>query len=190
MSLIVTPTELAGVKVIQPDVFKDDRGYFLEIYHHGKYSYKGLNADFVQDNHSHSHRGVIRGLHYQLRHPQDKLIYVLSGEILDVAVDIRRGSPTFGKWCAIRLSAVNRRQLFIPKGFAHGFSVLSDTADVIYKCTDLYAPGDEFGIFWADPELGIDWQVDAPVLSEKDRKNPRLSDMPAEQLPLFDPNAS
>ncbi|UCD33075.1 MAG: dTDP-4-dehydrorhamnose 3,5-epimerase, partial [Desulfobacterales bacterium] len=126
-----------------------------------------------------------RGLHYQLKHAQGKMIYVISGEVFDVAVDIRRGSPTFGKWTGTKISAENKRQIFIPAGFAHGFSVLSETADVIYKCTDFYTPGDEYGVFWADPTINIDWKIESPVLSKKDEQNPELSQIPEKFLPVY-----
>ena len=166
-------------------VFKDDRGFFMETYHTSKYSESGLDQAFVQDNHSHSRRFTLRGLHYQLKHPQGKLVYVIAGEILDIAVDIRKGSPTFGRWTGTLLSDKNKRQLFVPAGFAHGFCVLSETADVIYKCTDLYTPGDEYGILWSDPTIDIVWPIDNPILSEKDAKNPQLKDVPASLLPVY-----
>jgi len=165
-------------------VFKDTRGFFMETYHQRKYAQKGIDPIFVQDNHSHSQQSTLRGLHYQLKNPQGKLIYVVAGEIFDVAVDIRQGSDTFSQWTGTILSAENRRQVFVPKGFAHGFCVLSETADVIYKCTDFYTPGDEYGIFWDDPAIGINWRVENPILSEKDSQNPKLSDVPKEYLPV------
>ncbi len=185
MTLTVNTTGLAGVLLIEPRVFSDDRGFFLETYHFRKYADNGLGAAFVQDNHSHSRKGTLRGLHYQLNHGQGKLIYVVKGEIFDVAVDIRKGSSTFGRWVGERLSEENRRQLYVPEGFAHGFCVLSDVADVIYKCTDLYAPDDEHGINWADNDIGIKWPIKDPVLSEKDEKNPMLKDVPERFLPGY-----
>ena len=185
MTLKFTEKSLPGVLLIEPMVFEDDRGFFMETYHRGKYGEAGIDQAFVQDNHSHSRRFTLRGLHYQLNHPQAKLVYVITGEILDIAVDIRRGSPTFGRWTGTLLSAKNRRQLFIPAGFAHGFCVLSETADVIYKCTDLYAPGDEYGILWSDPTIDVVWPIENPFLSEKDKKNPRLEDVPEENLPVY-----
>ncbi|MBW1779222.1 MAG: dTDP-4-dehydrorhamnose 3,5-epimerase [Deltaproteobacteria bacterium] len=182
-----TETSLPGVLMIEPMVFEDDRGFFMETYHTGKYTKAGLEASFVQDNLSHSKRFTLRGLHYQRNHPQGKLVYVVTGEVLDIAVDIRWGSPTFGRWTETLLSAENRRQLYVPEDFAHGFCVLSETADVIYKCTDLYAPGDEYGILWSDPTLDISWPVDNPILSEKDAKNPRLTDVPEALLPVYHP---
>ena len=185
ITLKCTEKSLPGVLLIEPEVFKDDRGFFLEIYHLEKYLATGMDKPFVQDNHSHSCRGTLRGLHYQLKNPQGKLVYVIRGEIFDVAVDIRRGSSTFGQWTGTILSEKNKRQLFIPEGFAHGLCVISETADVVYKCTDLYAPGDEYGILWSDPVIGIDWPVENPILSEKDAESPRLRDVPEELLPKF-----
>ncbi len=177
---------LPGVILIKPDLFEDNRGFFLETYHLAKYKEKGIDHPFVQDNHSRSHKGALRGLHYQLRRPQAKLVYVVAGEVLDVAVDIRRGSPTFGHWTGTILSENNRRQLFIPEGFAHGFCVLSDRADVIYKCTDLYTAGDDYGIVWSDPTIDVTWPIENPVLSEKDRRNPELREIPEALLPIYD----
>jgi len=166
-------------------VFPDNRGFFMETYHKGRYGEGGIDATFVQDNYSHSRRGTLRGLHYQLEHAQAKLVYVVTGEIFDVAVDIRKGSPTFGQWIGDYLSAENRRQIFIPEGFAHGFCIVSGEADVIYKCTDFYTPGDEYGIFWADPEIKIEWPMKDVVLSDKDGRNPRLSDLADDVLPEY-----
>ena len=185
MTVKFNKTPLSGVLLIEPDVFEDARGFFMEIFHKEKYAEGGIGRSFVQDNHTHSRHGTLRGLHYQLRHAQAKLIYVTTGEIFDVAVDIRRGSPTFGQWTGTKLSSENRRQIFVPEGFAHGFCVLGKTADVIYKCTDLYIPGDEYGIFWADPALGIDWPIKTPVLSEKDKQNPKLDQIPEDHLPAY-----
>jgi dTDP-4-dehydrorhamnose 3,5-epimerase len=185
MTLTCIEQSLPGVLLIEPMVFEDERGFFMEIYHMGKYGKAGLGRPFVQDNLSHSRQFTLRGLHYQLNHPQGKLIYVISGEILDVAVDIRQGSPTFGEWMGIHLSGEDRRQLYVPEGFAHGFCVLSETADVIYKCTDLYAPGDEYGILWSDPSLAIEWAVEKPILSKKDAGNPLLKDVPESLLPTY-----
>lgn len=178
-------TSLPGVCVIEPRVFEDSRGFFLESYHAGKFAELGITAQFVQDNHSKSARHTLRGLHYQLHQPQAKLCRVIRGEVLDVAVDIRRGSPHFGRWTSILLSAENRRQIYIPRGFAHGFVVHSESAEFLYKCDDFYQAGDEYGIAWDDPDLAIPWQVAAPLLSEKDRKLPRLRDCPPDHLPLF-----
>ena len=176
---------IPGIILIEPNVFEDDRGFFLETYHLDKYQSKGIDQVFVQDNHSHSNHRTLRGLHYQLKNSQGKLIYVVTGEIFDVALDIRRGSPTFGDWCGLVLSASNKHQLYVPEGFAHGFCVLSEAADVIYKCTDLYDPADEYGIFWDDPAVAIDWPVKNPVLSPKDDQYPKLNEIPAENLPHF-----
>jgi dTDP-4-dehydrorhamnose 3,5-epimerase len=186
MSLQCHGTTFDEVILVEPQVFSDDRGFFLETYHQARYTQTGIDPAFVQDNHSHSRKGSIRGLHYQLKHPQGKLIYAVTGRIFDVALDIRRGSPTFGKWCGVHLSAENKRQLFIPPGFAHGFSVLSDRADVIYKCTNFYTPGDEYGVLWRDPGLEIDWGVDQPIVSPKDLENPLLSRIPPDLLPAYD----
>jgi dTDP-4-dehydrorhamnose 3,5-epimerase len=180
----ILETTLPGVLLIEPRVFNDDRGFFFESYSEQRAWDAGLQVKFVQDNHSFSKQGTLRGLHYQLQNPQGKLVRVATGEVFDVAVDIRQGSPTFGHWYGVHLSAENRRQLYVPPGFAHGFCVLSETADFLYKCTDFYAPGDEYGIYWDDPDIGIDWQVERPVLSEKDAIAPRLKDA-AHQLPTY-----
>jgi len=185
MTVSITPLSPAGVLLIEPRVFTDARGFFLETHHHLKYSEAGLNRRFVQDNHSRSRQFVLRGLHYQLRNPQGKMVYAVRGEIFDVAVDIRQGSPSFGKWVGAHLSDTNHRQMYIPEGFAHGFAVLSESADVMYKCTDVYAPGDEYGIYWADPEIGIKWPIDRPILSEKDQALPALNSAPREHLPVY-----
>lgn len=187
MSTQFHQTSLPGVILIQPDVYRDPRGLFIETYHQRAYSESGIGKSFVQDNYSRSRLNTLRGLHYQLQNPQGKIVYVISGEIYDVAVDIRRGSPAFGKWTAARLSSENRHQVFIPEGFAHGFCVLSDSADVIYKCTDFYSPGDAYGIAWSDPQIAVDWPVDAPFLSDKDLRNPELSDIPETLLPVYGP---
>lgn len=185
MTMNVYPTSLEGVFLIEPRVFLDNRGFFLETYHQKKYEEAGIKQTFVQDNHSHSVRGTLRGLHYQLLHPQGKLIEVVCGAIFDVAVDIRKGSPTFGKWLGIHLSADEHHQIYIPEGFAHGFCVLSEQADVIYKCTDIYTPGDEYGIRWDDPQLAIGWPVRNPILSPKDADYSFLSQQPEECLPRW-----
>ncbi len=168
------PTELPGVILIEPKVFRDERGFFLETYHQAKFAQAGLDVTFVQDNHSRSVQGTLRGLHAQWRRPQGKLVRVIAGEIFDVVVDIRLDSPTFGRWLGVRLSAENFRQLYVPPGFVHGFRVVSDVAEVLYKCTALYDPGDEIGVVWNDPEIGIDWGIQNPLLSEKDRRLPTL----------------
>jgi dTDP-4-dehydrorhamnose 3,5-epimerase len=184
MSLQCHSSTLAEIILVEPQVFEDDRGFFLETYHQARYGEKGIDRPFVQDNHSHSRKGSVRGLHYQLEHPQGKQVYSVTGRIFDVVLDIRRGSPTFGNWCGAHLSAENKRQIYIPPGFAHGFSVLSDRADVIYKCTDIYTPGDEYGVLWNDPDLEIDWGVDNPIVSPKDLENSRLSRIARELLPI------
>lgn len=181
MKIIQTP--LPGVLVIEPRVFEDDRGFFLQSYHEKQFWDAGLRDTFVQDNHSFSKQGTLRGLHYQLKHPQGKLVRVVTGEAFDVAVDIRQGSPTFGQWFGDILSAENKRQLYVPPGFAHGFCVLSETADFLYKCTDFYTPGDEYGIRWNDPEIKIDWPIHDPVLSAKDETAPWLKDASAHLPP-------
>jgi len=172
----VIPTEHPDVLIIEPDVFKDPRGFFMETYHRDKFVAAGLPTQFQQDNHSRSERGVLRGLHYQLQHPQGKLLRVVSGEVFDVAVDIRKGSPRFGQWVSVVLSAENQRQLYVPPGFAHGFCTLSEQADFLYKCTEVYAPSDEYGIAWDDPELAINWPELEFKLSDKDRVYPLLSE--------------
>jgi dTDP-4-dehydrorhamnose 3,5-epimerase len=180
----VLPTELPGVVVIEPDVHRDGRGFFLETYHAQKYREAGISATFVQDNHSRSTRGTLRGLHAQRRHPQGKLVRVIHGEVWDVAVDIRRGSPTFLRWVGIALSAENFRQCYVPPGFAHGFVVTSAAAEFEYKCTDLYDPADELRILWNDPAIGITWPIADPVLSEKDRTAEPITAL-AELLPVY-----
>jgi dTDP-4-dehydrorhamnose 3,5-epimerase len=170
-------TELDGVVVIEPDVFKDARGFFLETYNERKYRDGGMCACFVQDNHSRSIRGTIRGLHAQRNHPQGKLIRVLQGAIFDVVVDIRIGSPRFRHWTGIELSAENFRQCYVPPGFAHGFCVLSAVAEVEYKCTDFYDPSDELRIAWNDPAIGVRWPVAQPLLSDKDRDGQPLDEL-------------
>ena len=180
-------TEIPDVALIEPTIFEDERGFFMESYHEKKFFDLGVKAKFVQDNHSRSEKNVLRGLHYQLGKPQAKLVRVLQGEVWDVAVDIRRGSPTFGKWTAEVLSAENKRILFVPEGFAHGFYVLSDVAEFEYKVSNFYFPEGERGIAWNDPELAIDWPLkDAvPILSEKDMKFSVLSACPESDLPTY-----
>jgi dTDP-4-dehydrorhamnose 3,5-epimerase len=182
----VLPTDLEGVLVIEPDVHRDDRGFFLETYNQPRYRDLGLEADFVQDNHSRSVRGTLRGLHTQVRHTQGKLLRVVEGEIFDVAVDVREGSPSFGRWVAAVLSAESFRQLWIAPGFAHGFYVTSERAQVEYKCTEVYDASDEVSILWNDPDIGIDWPATDPVLSEKDRRASRLCDLRG-RLPVYSP---
>lgn len=166
----VVATKLAGCVVIEPRVFTDHRGCFLETYNRQRYSEAGIASEFVQDNQSHSIRGTLRGLHYQVDRPQGKLVWAVSGEIFDVAVDLRRSSATFGQWVSVVLSAENRRQIYVPPGFAHGFYCVSATADVIYKCTDVYSPAGERTILWNDPQLAVTWPGDSPLLSPKDEQ--------------------
>lgn len=180
----VKELEIPGIFLVEPKVFVDERGFFVETYHAERYAEFGISSRFVQDNHSKSQRGTLRGLHYQLGQPQGKLVWVTQGEVFDVAVDIRKGSPYFGQWVGVTLSAQNRRQLYIPEGFAHGFCVTSETAEFQYKCTDYYAPDEERGVAWNDPEINIDWPVEEPILSEKDQGYTKLSEMGVE-LPLF-----
>jgi dTDP-4-dehydrorhamnose 3,5-epimerase len=184
--MLVTPQAFPEILLIEPKVFRDPRGHFLEIFQARRYSENNVPSDFVQDNISYSHQGVLRGLHYQLRFPQGKLIMPLTGEVWDVVVDIRRGSPTFGKWLTVTLTADPCRQLYVPPGFAHGFVVVSEAATVFYKCTDFYHPEDEYGINWNDPDLAIPWPVTAPVLSDKDWQSPFLRDLAPEQLPIYE----
>jgi dTDP-4-dehydrorhamnose 3,5-epimerase len=176
------PTALQGVVIVEPDVYRDGRGYFLEIYHAERYREAGIEGPFVQDNHSRSVGGTLRGLHLQRRRPQGKLIRVIEGEIYDVAVDVRRGSPTFGRWVAVTLTAENFKQCYMPPGFAHGFCVVSPVAQVEYKCTDFYDPADEVGVAWNDPALAIAWPVAAPIVSERDGRNPTLAEI-VDELP-------
>jgi dTDP-4-dehydrorhamnose 3,5-epimerase len=166
--------ELPEVILVKPKVHRDDRGFFLETYHQRKFAEGGITAAFVQDNYSYSVRGTLRGLHAQLNKPQGKLVRTVVGEIFDVAVDIRRDSPTFGKWVGEILSGENLHQLWVPPGFAHGFCVLSETAHVLYKCTELYDPEDEIVIAWNDPRIGIDWPIESPLLSPRDLAAPKL----------------
>jgi dTDP-4-dehydrorhamnose 3,5-epimerase len=179
----VLTTTLRGVLLIEPEVHGDSRGYFLETWHHQRYAAAGLDVTFVQDNLSFSQRNTLRGLHYQHPHGQGKLVYVLAGEVLDVAVDIRNGSPTFGRWFSAALSSQNHRQLYLPPGFAHGFCVTSESALVAYKCTEFYDPQAEKSICWNDPDLAIAWPVTEPILSAKDQAAPLLRHLPAERLP-------
>jgi dTDP-4-dehydrorhamnose 3,5-epimerase len=183
------PAQIPGVVLIEPDVFRDARGFFLESYHARKFMEGGIPDVFVQDNHSLSTRGTLRGLHGQLRRPQGKLVRVVEGEIYDVAVDIRRGSPTFGKFVAAVLSADNFRQLYIPPGLVHGFCVNSERAQVQYKCTELYDRDDEITVLWNDPDLGIPWPEPQPLLSDKDRSAPRLRDL-QDRLPVYTDDAA
>jgi len=175
--MIFRPTEIPEVVLVEPQVFEDDRGFFYESWHAGKFSAGGIEAHFVQDNHSRSTRGTLRGLHYQVAKPQGKLVRATSGEVFDVAVDLRRSSPTFGHWVGVRLSADDRGMLWIPPGFAHGFCVLSERADVEYKCTVQYDPADEIAIRWNDPAIGVTWPGANPILSARDRDAPTLAEM-------------
>jgi dTDP-4-dehydrorhamnose 3,5-epimerase len=171
-------SNIADVLIIEPRVFGDERGFFFESFNHRLFQEKtGLNPTFVQDNHSRSSKNVLRGLHYQIKQPQAKLVRVIAGEVFDVAVDLRKSAPTFGKWTGTILSATNKRELWIPEGFAHGFLVLSDPADFVYKTTDYYAPEHERSIIWNDPDIGIDWPLQGePILAAKDRVARRLAD--------------
>lgn len=182
----VLATGLPGVLIIEPQVHGDTRGFFQETYHARRYADAGMTLPFVQDNHSRSGPGVLRGLHYQLNYPQGKLVRITQGAAFDVAVDVRRGSPTFGKWVGVTLSEENFRQFYVPPGFAHGFLALSERVDFLYKCTDYYHPEDEHGVLWNDPDIGIAWPDIGTEyrLSDKDRCNPRLCEM-AEQLPRY-----
>lgn len=177
--ITVTPCEIEGLYVIEPTVFKDERGYFVETYNQNDMKEAGLDMVFVQDNQSMSTRGVLRGLHFQKQYPQGKLVRVVRGKVFDVAVDLRSDSETYGKWFGVELSAENMKQFYIPEGFAHGFLVLSDEAEFCYKCTDFYHPGDEGGLLWSDEEIGVDWPLEEGVdlvISEKDQKWKGLSE--------------
>ena len=170
-------TKIEGVFIIEPQVFGDERGFFMETYKESDFKKTGLDYNFIQDNHSKSRKGVLRGLHYQLHYPQAKLVRVIQGEVFDVAVDLRKDSPTYGQWIGVLLSAENKKMFMIPLGFAHGFVVLSETAEFVYKCDEVYHPEDEGGIMWNDPEVGIDWPYKGePLLSEKDKKHPSLKE--------------
>lgn len=177
--ITVTPCDIEGLYVIEPTVFKDERGYFVETYNKNDMKEAGLDMVFVQDNQSMSTRGVLRGLHFQKQFPQGKLVRVVRGKVFDVAVDLRSDSKTYGKWFGVELSAENMKQFYIPEGFAHGFLVLSDEAEFCYKCTDFYHPGDEGGLAWNDPEIGVEWPLEEGVdliISEKDQKWKGLKD--------------
>jgi dTDP-4-dehydrorhamnose 3,5-epimerase len=178
-------TKFNEVVVISPRVFRDPRGYFFETFQAERYKEIGIACDFVQDNLSYSKKHALRGMHYQHPHGQAKLISVVRGEVLDVVVDVRKGSPTFGQWESVVLSAENHRQLFVPQGFAHGFCVLSEDVLFTYKCSDYYAPDAEHGIDWDDPDIGIKWPIEKPLLSEKDAGYPRLRDVDEKDLPSF-----
>jgi len=174
--------ELEGLLIIEPDVYGDHRGFFLESWNRQRYRDAGIDVDFVQDNFSFSQRGTVRGLHFQNPLPQGKLVSVWQGEVFDVAVDIRRHSPTFGRWSGVNLTAENKRQFYVPPGFAHGFAVLSETALFHYKCTEVYSPQNELGFRWNDPDVGIQWPVAAPRLSQRDARAPLLRELPVEKL--------
>ena len=178
-------TSLPGVLIIEPKIFGDSRGFFLESYRDDVLAEAGINEKFVQDNHSRSTKGVLRGLHYQLSHPQGKLIRVATGKVYDVAVDVRRGSPTFGQWVGSILDEESMNMMYTPPGFAHGFVVLSDIADFIYKCTDYYHPESEQGILWNDPDIGIEWPLTNVILSDKDKRNSKLVDQELDKLPGY-----
>lgn len=181
----IKETSLSGCVIIDPAVFGDARGFFFETWNAERFEQHGLPTKFVQSNVSSSSKGVLRGLHYQWPRPQGKLVSVLQGEVFDVAVDIRRGSPTFGQWEGVVLSEENKRQFWIPEGFAHGFAVLSDMAVFSYLCTDVYVKEADAGVRWDDPAIGIDWSVDAPLLSDKDTQAPLLADIAEDRLPVF-----
>ncbi len=182
----VIKTDLPGVVIIEPQVFADGRGFFVETWHQERYQQYGLPSQFVQDNLSASTRGTLRGLHFQHPSDQAKLVYVLQGEVFDVAVDIRVGSPTFGKWVSVILSAENQRQLYVPEGFAHGFCATSERALVAYKCTNFYDANADNGVLWNDPDLGIDWPTQTPILSPKDSGRLPLKAIPPHRLPKYD----
>jgi dTDP-4-dehydrorhamnose 3,5-epimerase len=180
-------TSLPGVYELRPVVHRDSRGSFLEIYHHAKFTDLGIKDIFLQDNHSISYRGTLRGLHYQLRHPQAKLCRVVQGEALDVVVDIRVGSPHFGKWTSVHLCAEKQNQIYVPAGCAHGFLAVTETVQFLYKCTAYYDPSDEHGLLWNDPVLAIDWGNLTPVLSQRDANNPKVTDVQQHSLPRYSP---
>jgi len=172
---IFTKTSIEGLAIIEPAVYGDERGYFMETYNYRDFAAAGFDMTFVQDNQSRSKKGVLRGLHYQKKNPQGKLVRVISGEVFDVAVDLRKGSVTFGKWFGVTLNEENKKQLYIPEGFAHGFLVLSETAEFVYKCTRFYDPEDEGGLLWNDPEIGIEWpEMKYITLNDRDKNNPLL----------------
>ena len=183
--MIIKKTSLPGVLVLEPERHGDSRGFFLETWREDTLKQAGVEGHFVQDNHSRSRRGTLRGLHYQLIQPQGKLVRVAQGAVFDVALDVRKGSPTFCQWYGTTLDEESMRMMYIPPGFAHGFLVLSDIADFIYKCTDYYHPESEQGILWNDPAIGIEWPIDDVQLSERDSNNPRLQDQPEERLPQY-----
>jgi dTDP-4-dehydrorhamnose 3,5-epimerase len=184
VSVRCIPCSIPDVLIVEPEVHRDGRGFFVETYHADRYRACGIEPVFVQDNHTQSQARTIRGLHMQRRRPQAKLVRVIAGEIFDVAVDLRRGSPSFGRSVGVTLSADNFRQCYIPTGFAHGFCVLTSSAEVEYKCSDIYDPADQIGILWNDPALAIEWPVADPLLSDQDRCNPTLADI-TDELPAY-----
>lgn len=181
----IIPTSIEGLVIVEPKIFKDKRGFFMETYNRQKYEAAGIAETFVQDNLSYSLKHTLRGLHFQIRHSQAKLVQAVFGEIFDVAVDLRPESATFGRWSGARLSDKNGRQMYIPRGFAHGFCVLSEFALFSYKCSDFYMPDDEGGIIWSDRDINIKWPVENPIISEKDVQYPELSSLTADRLPSF-----
>ena len=183
----IVETSLPGVLLIKPRVFQDPRGFFMETYRADTLAAAGVQENFLQDNHSRSSRGVLRGLHYQLRRAQAKLCRVVQGEVLDIAVDIRVGSPHFGQWVGALLSEGNRHALYLPRGFAHGFVVRSETADFLYKCSDYYDAADDCGVLWNDPAIGIEWDTPSPILSARDQRHLPLAEIPRERLPVYQP---
>ena len=178
-------TSLPGVYELRPQICRDARGFFMETYNRAEFAKLGIPEMFVQDNHSRSVKHTLRGLHYQMHHPQAKLCRVVEGEALDISVDIRIGSPHFGKWTSVLLSANDYNQIFIPAGFAHGFLALTETVQFLYKCSDFYDPSDEHGVLWNDPDINISWGVASPLVSERDSKNSKLIDIPREFLPRY-----
>ena len=178
--------KIPGVRIVEPSVHGDERGFFMESYSRDRYAEAGIPGEFVQDNVSLSAKGILRGLHLQHPNAPGKLCFVLEGEVFDVAVDVRVGSPTFGQWEGVTLSSENKRQLYVPPGFAHGFCVLSERAMFSYKCSDFYAARSEIGVAWDDPEIGIEWPIQSPRLSDKDQQNRRLQDIPADTLPHYE----
>lgn len=182
----VTELELPGLRLVQPEVYTDPRGAFSEMFHARRYTDLGMDANFVQDNISRSRRGVLRGLHFQHPHGQTKLVQVIEGEVFDVVVDVRVGSPTFARWVGVELSSENGRQLYVPKGLAHGFCALSDTVVFVYKCSDYYAPSAEATLSWQDPDIGVQWPVPSPAMSDKDAAGKPLSAFSPGELPVFE----
>jgi len=178
-------TSLPGVLELKPKLFRDARGFFLETFHLARFRELGITETFVQDNHSCSRKDTLRGLHYQLRYPQAKLCRVVEGQALDVVVDVREGSPHFGKWTSVLLSAGQQNQIYIPAGFAHGFLALTESVHLLYKCSDYYHPEDEWGVLWNDPEIRISWGIESPIISEKDQRLPKLAAIPRPSLPRF-----